>query len=63
MKNLKDLEPGELLELVTENLATQNRILNDPAKITELTNCKMNIAALQQEIFIRYKSVSSFGYN
>jgi hypothetical protein len=63
MKNLKDLEPVELLELVTENLATKNRILNDPCRITELKNCQMNIAALQVEIFVRYKSANSIGYN
>lgn len=56
MKNLKTLESGQLLDLVTENLTTQNRIINDPAKLIELRNCKRNIAELQQEIFIRYNA-------
>ncbi|MBS1753541.1 MAG: hypothetical protein KF741_13050 [Ferruginibacter sp.] len=56
MKDLKKLGPGELLALVTENLVTKNRILKDPTKLMELATCRRNIAALQQEIFIRYKA-------
>jgi len=54
MKNLKNLESGQLLALVTENLANRTRILNDPNKLMELAAYKRNIAELQQEIFIRY---------
>jgi len=56
MKDLKDLLSNQLLDLVTENMATQTRILNDPTKIIELAICKRNIIKLQQEIFIRYNA-------
>jgi hypothetical protein len=56
MKDLTKLESNQLLTLVTENLAAQKRISENPNNLTELATCKRNMAAIQQEIFIRYNS-------
>jgi hypothetical protein len=57
MKDLKNLQAGQLLDLVTENMATQTRLLKeDPRKLLELAICKREIIKLQQEIFIRYNA-------